>query len=130
MKKPVTIITLFAGLLFAIFLFSGCEKQEKEISGDSILKVVNNCTFSVSIYFDNDFIGKVEKESNRTWSVPSGKHEVRASSVTAGVSTENPTFYDGVTTVITVSQNGKSGDNLLNIFKTDQVIDEVNIVLK
>ena len=105
-KKLFLILSIIAGILFI-----GCEKTETEISGDSSLKIINNCNFTVSIYFDDDFIGKVDKEANRTWSVPSGNHEVRASSSFASDVTENPTFIAGNTIVITLSTGAKSSTN-------------------
>ena len=106
MKKIFLILAIIAGVLFI-----GCEKTETEISGDSSLKIINNCNFTVSIYFDDDFIGKVDKEASRTWSVPSGKHEVRATGSFASDVTENPTFIAGNTIVITLSTDDKSADN-------------------
>lgn len=113
MKKLSVFLSLFAGLLIAALLLTACEKEETPISGPSSLKVVNNCTYDVSIYFDNDFIGEVEKDASRTWSVPTGTHEVRASSYIGGVTTENPTFVAGQTIVMTLSSGiKKSSDEL------------------
>lgn len=106
MKKLFLILSIIAGIFFI-----SCEKTETEISGDSSLKIINNCDFTVSIYFDDDFIGKVDKEASRTWSVPSGNHEVRASGSFASDVTENPTFIAGNTIVITLSTGDKSADN-------------------
>ena len=93
--------------------FTACEKEETPISGPSSLKVVNNCTYDVDIYFDNDFIGEVEEDASRTWSVPTGEHEVRASSYIGGVVTENPTFVAGQTIIMTLSSGiKKSGENM------------------
>jgi hypothetical protein len=111
MKKLSLFISLFAGLLLTALLLTACEKEEIPITGPSSLKVVNNCTFDVSIYFDNDFIGEVEDDATRTWSVPIGTHEVRASSYIGGVTTENPTFVAGQMIIITLSSGiGKSAD--------------------
>lgn len=106
MKKLFLILSIIAGMLFI-----GCEKTETEISGDSSLKIINNCSFTVSIYFDDDFIGKVDKDANRTWSVPTGNHEVRASSSFAKDVTKNPTFIAGNVIVITLSTGAKSADD-------------------
>ncbi len=105
MKKLFFLLSILAGLLLI-----GCEKTETEISGDSSLKIINNCEFTVSIDFDDDYIGKVDKEASRTWSVPTGKHEVRASGSFASDVTENPTFVAGNTVVITLSTDSKSVD--------------------
>lgn len=108
MKKITFLFTL---ILMAGLIFTSCEKEEKAISGDSALKVINNCTYDVDIYFDDDFIGEVAEEATRTWSVPSGTHEVRASSYIGGVTTENPTFIAGQTIIMTLSSGlGKSAD--------------------
>ncbi len=108
MQKISRITALLIGILITGLLFTGCEKEETPISGGSSLKIINNCTYSVSIYFDNDFIGKVEEDANRTWSVPTGQHEVRASSYIGGTTKENPTFYAGQTVVITLSSGIKN----------------------
>ncbi|MGC9342765.1 MAG: hypothetical protein ACP5E3_08700 [Bacteroidales bacterium] len=88
-------------------LLAACEKEETPISGPSSLKVVNNCTYDVSIYFDNDFIGGVDEDASRTWSVPTGTHEVRASSYIGGVTTKDPTFVAGQTIIMTLSSGIK-----------------------
>lgn len=121
MKKFIKILTIFASVFCITILFAGCEKTEKDISGDSSLKIINKCSFSISIYFDDDFIGKVDDKSNRTWSVPSGKHEVRASGSGKSV-TKRPTFYAGRTTVMTISVSTiRSGENTISIMATDQI---------
>jgi len=58
-----------------------------------------------------DFDALGQKEANRTWSVPSGNHEVRATGSFASDVTENPTFIAGNTIVITLSTDAKSSDN-------------------
>lgn len=115
MQKVSGVITLFAGVLFTCFLFSACEKEETPISGDSALKIINNCTYSVNIYFDDDFIGEVDEDANRTWSVPTGEHEVRASSYIGGVVTKNPTFHAGMTVIITLSSGIKNAEDEFSV---------------
>ena len=111
MKKLSLFVSLIAGLLITALLLTACEKEETPISGPSSLKVVNNCTYGVSIYFDDDFIGEVEEDASRTWSVPTGTHEVRASSYIGGVTTKNPTFIAGQTIIMTLTSGiGKSAD--------------------
>lgn len=106
-----------------MMLVTGCEKEPVEISGDATLKIINNCSFSVSIYFDNDFIGKVEEDATRTWSVPSGEHEVRASSLYGSPATENPTFSTGQTVTITLTTTkNKSGNNDPFLINTEQAV--------
>jgi len=53
MQKISRITALLIGILITGLLFTGCEKEETPISGGSSLKIINNCTYSVSIYFDN-----------------------------------------------------------------------------
>ena len=67
------------------------------------MKVVNECSFGVKIYFDGDYIGRVESKKSRTWSVPSGSHHFKASSSSARDHERNITFYPGETTVVTLS---------------------------
>jgi len=116
MKNLRNIVLVLNGVLIASMLLTtcvSCEKEETPISGPSSLKVVNNCTYDVDIYFDNDFIGEVEEDASRTWSVPTGEHEVRASSYIGGVVTENPTFVAGQTIIMTLSSGiKKSGDDM------------------
>lgn len=119
MKKLSVLLSLFAGLLIVAQLLMACEKEETPISGPSSLKVVNNCTYDVNIYFDNDFIGEVEEDASRTWSVPIGTHEIRASSYVGGVTTENPTFVAGQTIVITLSSGIKKSSDGLSISVED-----------
>ncbi len=121
MKNLIKILTIFASILL-IGILAGCEKKEKDISGDSSLKIINKCSFSISIYFDDDFIGKVDNNSSRTWSVPTGKHEVRASGSGKSV-TKRPTFYAGRTIVMTIRVSTiKSGENTpISIMAIDQI---------
>ncbi len=119
MKKLKNIVLILTGLLITGMLFTACEKEETPISGASALKVVNNCSYDVDIYFDNDFIGEVEEDASRTWSVPTGEHEVRASSYIGGVTTKNPTFVAGQTIVMTLSSGiKKSGDDMSSFINT------------
>lgn len=60
-------------LIFLVF----CEKDE-DITGDSYLRIINNCDYGVRIYFDDADIGRVNSEENETWSVPSGTHTIKA----------------------------------------------------
>ncbi|MDT8402531.1 MAG: hypothetical protein RQ743_12620 [Bacteroidales bacterium] len=115
MKKLSVLLSVLAGLLVAAVLLAACEKEETPISGPSSLKVVNNCTYDVSIYFDNDFIGGVEKDASRTWSVPTGTHEVRASSYIGGVTTKNPTFIAGQTIIMTLSSGIKKSSDIMSV---------------
>ena len=47
------------------------------ITGDSALTVENPLWDDHTVYFDGQYIGKVDRESTRTWEVPSGVHEIR-----------------------------------------------------
>lgn len=60
----------FALFIIALITLLGCEEIEN-IYGDSNLKIINKCQSDLKIYFDNSYIGKVDSEDNRTWSVPS-----------------------------------------------------------
>ncbi|MBU8892144.1 MAG: hypothetical protein KOO66_05160 [Bacteroidales bacterium] len=69
-------------MLFSLFLLAiisiSCEEEEVEISGDSGLIVVNDLSVDADIYFDGDYIGDVDDDDSREWSVPSGNHTVKA----------------------------------------------------
>ncbi len=72
--KSLSLLTMLI-----ILLCIACEKTES-ISGDSSLKIINDCSSSVKIYFDGDYIGRINSEETETWSVPSGSHEIKATS--------------------------------------------------
>ncbi len=82
-----------------IILGVACEKAES-ISGDSKLKIINDCSTSVRIYFDGNYIGKVNSEDNETWSVPSGSHEIKATSSFHKDFKQTYNFVTGVTRTI------------------------------
>jgi hypothetical protein len=89
----------------------GCEK-EVEISGDSSLKIINDCTYSVKIYFDDAYIGWLSSDKEETWSVPSGNHTVKATCSFANDYEEDFNFIAGVTTTIRLELQKKSGQAL------------------
>jgi hypothetical protein len=61
-------------------LFSSCEEEEEpfQITGNSGLRVKNQSSVEAKIYFDGDFIGKVQEDKSRDWNVPVGSHKVKA----------------------------------------------------
>jgi hypothetical protein len=102
MKKIIcALIVLLAILAVA------CEK-ETEISGDSSLKIINDCTYSVKIYFDDAYIGWLSSEKEETWSVPSGNHTVKATCSFANDFEEDFNFIAGMTTTIRLELQKKS----------------------
>jgi len=102
MKNLICIIMLFMSVLYA-----GCEEAE-EISGDSSMKIINDCTYSVKIYFDGTYIGIVSSDENETWSVPSGQHKVKATCSFANDYEDNFNFTAGMTTTIRLELQKKS----------------------
>ena len=69
----------FLALILIIVLVAACEKAE-DITGDSSLKIINDCSVSLKIYFDDSYIGRVSSDEDETWSVPSGNHKITAKS--------------------------------------------------
>jgi len=92
------------------FLITSCEEDETEISGDSSLLVKNELSVSADIYFDGDFIGDVDDESSRTWSVPSGTHTVKAECSYKGDVVKTPTFPVGGTVTMTLYEQSGSAN--------------------
>ena len=88
---------------------SGCsddEGDETSITGDSNLRVVNQMGQTIEVKFDGDFIGEVADDSNRSWSVPSGSHEVTVETkdpLIPQTNTRTYTFVRSGTTQITVT---------------------------
>lgn len=114
MKK--VLCALFA--LLAIIAVS-CEKVE-EISGDSSMKIINDCDYGVRIYFDNINLGRVESEDEKTWSVPSGNHTVKATCSFAEDFEEDINFVAGMTTTIRLELQKKSQQALVICAPTDK----------
>lgn len=89
---------LFLFIVLALVMIS-CEKEE-DITGDSGLKVINDCSVGVKIYFDDAYIGRVESDEDETWDVPSGSHTVKATCSFYDDWEQTTTFYVGVTKVV------------------------------
>lgn len=102
MKNLMSILMLFTALLF-----TGCEEIE-EISGDSAMKIINDCLYGVKIYFDDVYIGRVNTQNEETWSVPSGNHTVKATCSFANDYEEDFNFISGMTTTIRLELQKKS----------------------
>lgn len=82
-------------------LFS-CD-ESVSISGDASMKIINNCEYSVKIYFDDSYIGRVIDGENEIWSVPVGNHEVKAVCSFSDDYEANHDFYADQLTIITLS---------------------------
>jgi len=60
----------------------GCDENDdrypngKPISGDSTLIVDNPTKYQTTAHFDDLYLGTVDTNSQRSWSVPSGSHVV------------------------------------------------------
>ena len=89
----------FLAIILVIMLAASCEKEE-DITGDSGLKVINDCSTSVKIYFDDSYIGRVSSDESETWDVPSGTHTVKATCSFYDDWEQTTTFYVGITKVI------------------------------
>ncbi len=107
MKKVYLIVfAMILGVTFCIS--SGCKKEETELSGDSGMMVKNETGFDYDVYFDSDFVGEVEGTSSRSWSVPSGTHNVELKSSMGKDFEESKYFPSGNTVVFTISSGFKS----------------------
>ena len=89
----------FLAIIFLMMAALSCEKEE-DITGDSGLKIINDCTTSVKVYFDDSYIGRVSSDESETWDVPSGTHTVKATSSFYDDWEQTLTFYVGVTKVV------------------------------
>lgn len=96
-------VILATAILSFAFLLSSCEKDEMEISGDSGLRVENECSVDAEIYFDGDYIGDVESEKTRNWEVPSGTHKVKADCSYKGEVEKSYNFPAGNIVLFTLS---------------------------
>jgi len=102
MKKRIFVFSILLAILSV-----GCEKVE-EISGDSSMKIINDCDYGVRIYFDNINLGRVESDEQKTWSVPSGNHTVKATCSFANDYEDDFDFIAGMTTTIRLELQKKS----------------------
>ena len=108
-----TLINLLKWVLFSFITISmlstKCEKDEP-ISGDSYLKVINDCNVSIKIYFDDTKLGSINSDKDETWSVPSGTHTIKATCSFYEDYKASHKFNTGKTTTIRLelSHNGKS----------------------
>ena len=105
--KGSFLIMIFSFLSLAITLTS-CEEEEIEISGDSALLVKNEISISADIYFDGDYIGDVDGDDSRRWSVPSGNHTVKADCSYKGDVEKSPYFPVGGVVTITLYEESQS----------------------
>jgi hypothetical protein len=104
--------TLFVLIVLLAILSMGCEKAV-EISGDSSLKIINDCDYSVKIYFDDAYIGWVSSDEEETWSVPSGNHNVKATCSFADDYEDDFNFIAGIVTIIHLELQNKSKQALV-----------------
>jgi len=113
MNKIILMKNLTGIIMLIVFIFSaGCEKTE-EISGDSSLKIINDCTYSVKIYFDDTNIGYISSEDEKIWSVPSGNHNIKATCSFANDYEDDFNFVAGMTTTIRLELQNKSQQALV-----------------
>lgn len=91
-------------LLFLFFCSCGeKETQIPDVSGNAILKIVNECEYQVTIYFDTVKLGEIEKEGERTWNVLAGQHTIKATCLGADAYEEELVFTDNQTTELHLS---------------------------
>lgn len=92
MKKSLA----YLFILPLIFLLS-CDKMDNEKSdvyGDAVLKIVNECEYRLTIYFDSVNLGEVEKNGERSWNVLPGNHTIKATCLGADAYEEEHVFTD------------------------------------
>ncbi|MFO7998904.1 MAG: hypothetical protein R6U86_07985 [Bacteroidales bacterium] len=107
MKKPLGLL-----MLIVVVVLAGCEKEE-EISGDSFLQILNESKYSMKIYFDSSFIGRVSSEESETWSVPSGRHTIKATCSFSQNYEGTHNFVTGLTTVIRLEIENKYSESFI-----------------
>lgn len=103
MKK----LHLFMFLIF--FACNGDDLKLVQISGDSVLKIINDISSSVNIFFDDQFIGDIDSEESRIWDAPSGNHTIKATSLGSEAYSDSFNFVDGDTIELTLYVMIKSG---------------------
>ncbi len=105
-----------------MFASLSCEK-EKDISGDSRLKVFNKADNKTKVYFDEDLIGKMDGNSSKSWSVPSGNHTVKATSTGLDPYKKNIDFPKGMTFELTLSEDSKAGNTFIVVINDTLLYD-------
>lgn len=80
--RPLTILGMLA-LLVTLAFTPACDDggdnprhDPVEITGDAALTIENPWEDRFTVYFDGMFIGRVQANSTKTWSVPVGNHTV------------------------------------------------------
>lgn len=91
----------FFTVIFLMLLSLSCEKEE-DITGDSGLKIINDCSVGIRIYFDDSYIGRVESDESETWAVPSGTHTVKATCSFYDDWEKSLSFTTGITKVVRI----------------------------
>jgi hypothetical protein len=110
MKLTKGLLLIAFSLFSLVIIITSCEEDEMEITGDSGLLVVNELTIDAEIYFDGDFIGDVDDEDSREWSVPSGTHTVKAECSYMGDVEKTPYFPKGGVIKFTVFRENSSNE--------------------
>lgn len=110
----------FLMLFFIAFIAFGCPEEINPISGDSYLKIINDTDYSVKIYFDNSYIGRVGSDKDDSWSVPSGSHVIKATCSFSEDYEATHNFYSGNITEITLKTVNKYGKVLLNNINSEK----------
>lgn len=105
---------------FIAFIAFGCPEKIDSISGDSFLKIINDSDYSVKIYFDDAYIGRVSSSKDDSWSVPSGSHIIKATCSFSEDYEATHIFYAGSTTVITLETVNKYGKVLLKNINSEK----------
>lgn len=97
--------------LIAVLLMPACESgggdspdsDEAAITGNAAMLLINDSSDESTIYFDGLYIGNVEGDGSREWSVPSGSHVVRIDNAERDNSDaveQSFSFRDGYVTTI------------------------------
>lgn len=114
--KAVKVISSVIFILSMLFL--GCSDDngyvasegeesllEEQISGNSFLKVTNECPECNEVFFDDKYIGQVEEGGTRVWDVPVGLHAVRVYGLLNGRCSKDIDFKDGIMSIMCIELN-------------------------
>jgi len=96
-------------MFLIFFACNGDDLKLIQISGDSVLKINNDISSSVNIFFDNQFIGDINSEESKIWDAPSGNHTIKATNLGSEAYNESFNFVEGDTIELTLYVSIKSG---------------------
>lgn len=111
-KKRIEWLVSATVVAIISMMLAGCEgggggdspdSESAAISGNSGMLLINDSSDESTIYFDGVYIGNVEGDGSRQWSVPSGRHVLRVDNAERDNSEafeDTFSFTDGYVTTI------------------------------